>query len=582
MALGRRLIRNDHLVLSVLSIFVGAAAGAAVIGFREAIALFQSIGFGTGSERLYLHLQQMPAWQIVLVPTIGGLIVGLLVRYLMPSRRPEAVADVIEASVVRGGKMSSRVGLSAALTSAVSIGAGASVGREGPAVHLGASLAGWLARRVHLPRSLGRTLLGCGVASAVAASFNAPIAGALFASEVVVGHYALKAFAPIVIASVAGTAVSRSWFGDFPAFKLESGILASFWEMPGFLILGLVCGIGAIVFMRGIGWAEKVARRVPGPEFLRPAVAGFAVGVIALAFPQVLGVGYGATEAALAVAFPFWMFVAIGIAKGAATAISLGFGFAGGVFSPALVLGAMVGASYGMLATAVFPDLSSGPGAYTLVGMGAFAAAVLGAPISTTLIIFEMTGDYALTLGVMIAVVAATEVTHHGYGKSFFIEQLRARGLDLQGEFEAEALRSTRIAQVMDAVTPAVDAGANLGIVRRRLMNSPWAELFVTDDDGRLRGTIMLSDLHDKAFDTGDDAGVTAANVARLHPPVLCVDDDLEAALSLMRQTGEDHIAVVRDTDDMAYVGCVHQRDVLNAYTRALLRARKEEHDEAS
>jgi CIC family chloride channel protein len=376
LARARRMVRNDQIVLSVLSLVVGAVVGGAVIGFREAIALVQALGFGTGSERLYLHLAQMPAWQIVLVPTVGGLVVGLLVRSLLPGRRPHGVADVIEASVVRGGVMSSRVGLAAALTSAVSLGSGASVGREGPAVHLGASLAGWLARRVHLPRTLGRTLLGCGVASAVAASFNAPIAGALFASEVVVGHYALKAFAPIVIASVAGTAVSRAWFGDFPAFMLDGTILTSFWEMPGFLLLGLVCGLGAIVFMLGIGVATRAAEKMPGPDFLRPAVAGFAVGLIALAFPQVLGVGYGTTEAALAVAFPFWMFVAIGLAKGVATSVCLGFGFAGGVFSPALVLGAMVGAAYGILATAALPELSSGAGAYTLVGMGAFAAAV--------------------------------------------------------------------------------------------------------------------------------------------------------------------------------------------------------------
>jgi len=580
LAKAKRLSRNEHLVLSVLSLVIGASAGAAVIGFREAIAVFQSIGYGTDSERLYLHLQQLPWWQIVTVPTVGGLIVGLLVRWLMPNKRPEGVADVIEASVLRGGTMSPRVGFAAALTSAVSIGAGASVGREGPAVHLGASLAGWLARRLHLPRSLSRTLLGCGVASAVAASFNAPIAGALFASEVVVGHYALKAFAPIVIASVAGTAASRAWFGDYPAFILDSTILASLWELPAFLLLGLVSGVGAIVFMRGIEIAGSTAKKMPGPEFVRPAVAGFCVGLIALAFPQVLGVGYGATEAALAVAFPLWMFICIGLAKGLATAVSLGFGFAGGVFSPALVLGGMVGASYGILATTAFPELSSGAAAYTVVGMGAFAAAVLGAPISTTLIIFEMTGDYALTLGVMVAVVAATEITHVFYGRSFFDQQLKNRGLDLKGEFEAEALRSTQVSQVMDALTPAVSADANLGIVRARLSNSPWSELFVTESDGKLRGTIMLSDMSEKAYQTDQDDELTAGDVVRLHPPVLTRDDDLDAALSIMRQTGEDHIAVVGDLDDMIYVGCVHQRDVMTAYNKALLRAHHEQHDE--
>ncbi|MHC8510314.1 MAG: chloride channel protein [Rhodospirillales bacterium] len=411
----------------------------------------------------------------------------------------------------------------------------------------------------------------------VAASFK-PIAGALFASEVIVGNWALKAFAPIVIASVAGTAVSRAWFGDFPAFFLEGNILASYWELPGFLILGLVCGLGAIIFMRSIEISADAAKRVPGPDYIKPAIAGFAIGVIALWFPHALGVGYGATEAALTVEFAFWAFVALGLAKGLASALCLGFGFSGGVFSPALVLGALMGVSYGIAATAAFPDLSSGPAAYTLVGMGAFAAAVLGAPISTTLMIFEMTGDYALTLGVMTAVVAATEMTHHFYGRSFFVRQLKRRGLDLKAEFEAEALHAITVGEVMDTVTPAVSAESGLEAVRAQLINSPWSELFVAGDGGRFCGVIMLSDLRDKAFDPAGDGDLQARDVVRPDPPVLTPVDDLDAALALMRRTGEDHVAVVTDHESMTYAGCVHQRDVLTAYNKALLKSRHEEH----
>ncbi|MHC8508465.1 MAG: chloride channel protein [Rhodospirillales bacterium] len=578
LAKARKVSRGGHLLLAVFSLIVGAGVGGAVIGLREAIALFQSVGYGVELERLYLVLEQTPAWRIVLIPALGGLIVGLLARYLTPKGRPENVSDVIEASVMRGGAMSSRAGLAAALVSAVSIGSGASVGREGPAVHLGASLAGWLTRRLRLPPSMGRTLLGCGVASAVAASFNAPIAGALFASEVIVGNYALKAFAPIMISSVAGTAVSRAWFGDYPAFTFGENILASYWELPGFLILGLACGVGAIIFMRAIEISAGAAKRIPGPDYIKPAVAGFMTGVIALWFPHVMGVGYGLTEAAVAVEFAFWTFVALGLAKGLASALCLGFGFAGGVFSPALVLGALMGVSYGIVATAVFPDLSSGPAAYTLVGMGAFAAAVLGAPISTTLIIFEMTGDYALTLGVMTAVVAATEVTHHGYGRSFFVRQLKRRGLDLKAEFEAEALHAITVGEVMETSTPAVNAGAGLAAVRAQLVNSPWSELFVTDDDGRFCGVITLADLREKAFDPAADENTCAADVIRSDPPMLTAADDLDAALALMRRTGEDHIAVVNNHESMIFSGCVHQRDVLTAYNKALLKTRHEEH----
>ncbi|MDH5748720.1 MAG: chloride channel protein, partial [Rhodospirillales bacterium] len=437
----RRVVRNDQLILSVLALFIGVAGGGAVIVFREGITLIQTAFYGSGTESLFKHAQELPWWQLLLAPAAGGLVVGGLVHFFMPGRRPQGVADVIEASALKGGRMSLRSGIKAAVVSAASIGAGASVGREGPAVHLGASIAGWTAKRLHLTRSLSRVLLGCGVAAAVSGSFNAPIAGALFANEVVIGHYALSAFAPVVIASVTGTAISRIWFGDFPAFIIPEHTIASFLELPIFAGLGIVCAVVSIVLMKGIVLSETLAKKTRLPIGLRPAVAGLIVGAIATIFPQVLGIGYGATEAALELSFPLMLFIAMVAAKLIATAVSLGFGFGGGIFSPSLVIGAMLGSAYGLIVTQAMPGISSGADAYSIVGMGAVAAAVLGAPISTTLIIFEMTGDYALTLGVMIAVVVATVITQQSLGHSFFTLQLERRGLDLKGGYAATLLR---------------------------------------------------------------------------------------------------------------------------------------------
>lgn len=574
----RRILRHDHLVLAALALVVGCATGGAVVLFREAIVLIQMGAFGHGTERLSEFAALLPWWHILTVTTAGGLVVGLMVRFLLPDGRPHGVADAIEANALRGGFMSSRVGLFAALASATSIGCGASVGREGPAVHLGASLAGWIARRLHLTRSLARTVVGCGVAAAVAASFNAPIAGALFANEVVVGHYALKAFAPVVIASVAGTAVSRAWFGNFPAFEVPERTLASFWEFPAFVGLGVAAGVVAIVFMHSIVVADRAAKRLPVPPWTRPAIGGFLVGLIAIFFPQVLAVGYGVTESALNVSYPLWLFIVVCAAKILATALSLGFGFAGGVFSPSLVVGALLGAAYGIVATGVFPDYSSGAGAYTLVGMGAVAAAVLGAPISTTLIIFEMTADYALTLGVMVAVVISSEITQQFYGRSYFDVQLRNRGVDLRGGFEGEILRNIKVQEVMKGDSPRAGPETSLQDLREALQVSPWGQIFVVKDTGELIGTVTLSDLSDSAFDHGFDFLILAGDVARLHPPVLAPGDDLDAALARMRESGEEHIAVVQDAKSQRFLGCVHERDVMAAYNKALLKARHEEH----
>lgn len=575
----RRIVKNDQLILAVLALVVGVLAGVVVIGFREGIAFFQNAFYGTSSERLYQFVQTLQWWQVLWPPVVGGLIVGILVRIGLPEERPQGVADVIEASALKGGRMSLTTGLRAALINAISIGAGASVGREGPAVHLGAALAANISKRLHLTRSLSRTLLGCGVAAAVAGSFNAPLAGALFANEVVIGHYALKAFAPVVIASVTGTAISRAYFGDFPAFTLPPHAITSYLEFPAFVILGLLGGITASIMVRAISRAQVVAESTPLPIWLRPALGGLAVGLIALMVPQVLGVGYGATEQALVGNATLFLLLAILLAKVLATAISLGFGFGGGVFSPALVIGAVLGGAFGIMIADLFPSLDAGSGAYALVGMAAVAAAVLGAPISTALIIFEMTSDYELTLGVMLAVVVSTGVFRAIHGRTFFTAQLERRGLDLKGGFESGLLRAGRVGDVMQRSVETVSPGVALAELRNRLQRSLTGELFVVGDDGHLIGTITLADLSETAFDPELDHLINAGDVARLHPPVLVPDDNLERAMKLMGDCGEHLIAVVHDSKSLHFEGAVEERSVIAAYNRALLESRHEEHD---
>lgn len=575
----RRVLSNDQLILALLSLVVGLAVAWMVVLFRDAILFFHGQFFAADGERLYDFVAAAPWWQVLVVPTLGGLVVGILIRYGLPEGRPQGVADVIEASALKGGEMSLAVGLRAGFINALSIGVGASVGREGPAVHFGAALAAGVAKRLHLTRALSRTLLGCGVAAAVAASFNAPIAGALFAGEVVIGHYALKTFAPVVIASVTSTAVSRAVYGDFPAFVLPPHAITSYLELPAFAVLGIFAGLTATILLRGIFIAQDLSRQMPGPAWLRPGAGGFAVGLIALMLPQVLGVGYGATNDALIGLMGLGLLVAVLLGKVLATVISLGFGFGGGIFSPSLMIGAMLGGAYGIVAKSVFPEFDPGVGGYTLVGMGAVAAATLGAPISTTLIIFEMTGDYELTLGVMLAVVVSTAVTRQLLGRNFFTMQLERRGLDLKGGFATQLLRAGRVADVMEEHPNIVAPGVPLSQLRIMLQVSRTGELFVVDDEGRLVGTITLADLSETAFDPAMDMLVNAADVARRRPPMLRADDHLETALKKMTDSGESFIAVVDDTKSRTFLGTVEERHVMAAYNRALLQSRHEERD---
>ena len=575
----RRLIRNDHLILTVLAVVVGAAAGFGTILIRQSINYIQDTLLNTSGEHLLASAIALPWWQILFVPTLGGLLIGLFIHYLMPGKSPQGIANVIEASALRGGHMSLRVGIGAAVVSAGSIGVGASVGREGPAVHLGATLGAWLAEKLHLTRSLSRALLGCGAAAAVAASFNAPIAGALFAHEVIVGHFALSAFAPIVIASVVGTIVSRIFYGDFPAFTVYEHGLASVLEFPAIVGLGLVCGAIAIIFMKTTMLTEDQFAKLKGPQWIRPGLAGFLVGLIALVFPQVLGVGYEATDFALKMQYSLAILISLLIFKVIATAISIGGGFGGGVFTPSLMIGAMLGGAYGIIVTSIFPELSSGPSAYTIIGMGGVAAAVMGAPISTTLIIFELTDDYPLTIAVMVSVVVSSLLTKQFVKGSFFNWQLERVGYDLKGGFEAALLRSITVRETMSEENETVDVAASIQEIRAKLQSSKTGELFVVREDGELFGTIILSDLSEVAFDHDVDNLINAGDVARLHPPILELNDDLETANKVIRDSGEHYIAVVENHKNMKFVGTLHETDVMAAYNKALIEIRSEEHD---
>lgn len=435
---------------------VGVAVGGAVVGWREGIAQIQWLALGSDAEILSPDLAMQPWWRVFAALLLGGLAVGILSHLLMPGRRAHGIADVIQASHAEDCRIPVRAGVVGALLTALSIGVGASVGREGPAVHLGAALGSWLSQALALPARHARTLLGCGAAAAVAASFNAPIAGALFAHEVVVGHYGLRALAPVVMASASATVVSRWWYGDFPAFAVPPFVLKSFAEIPAFALLGVGCGILAVAFMTNLIRAGEEAKRLPLPPWARPALAALIVGVIASVEPRVLGVGYEAMDEALRGGLAWHAVVVLLAAKFAATVASLALGFHGGVFSPSLILGAVFGAGFGAAVAAIAPEYASGPAAYALVGAAAVSSAVLGAPISTALIAFELTADYRLAVVVMVAVVIANQVARARIAlPSLFHWQLAGRGVDLDRESEHAFL--THLC-VRDAMRPVPEA----------------------------------------------------------------------------------------------------------------------------
>jgi len=413
-----------------IALLLGSAAGLVTIGFRSAISLLQKTLYGVDDpNNLHSFAETLPWYWIVAIPTIGGLVVGLILKRFTDDGRVRSVADVIEGAALHNGRVNRKAGLASGLASLITLSSGGSTGREGPVVHLSATISSWVSEKLQADGITGRDLLGCAVAAAVAASFNAPIAGALFALEVILRHFAVHAFAPIAIASVAGAVISRITFGDVTEFMLPAdNILVFYVELPAFVLLGVVCGLVAVLMMRAVFWADDIGNHIQGelklPRWLRPAVAGLALGLIATAFPHIIGVGYETTSSALTGTLGLREVVIFAIIKAIAVAITIAGRMGGGIFSPSMMMGALTGLGFGIVATSIFPTISGSETLYALAGMGAVAAAVLGAPISTSLIVFELTGDWQTGLAVLVAVSISTALASRLVDRSFFLTQL--------------------------------------------------------------------------------------------------------------------------------------------------------------
>lgn len=511
--------------LWLLAILLGAIGGGLGIAFRLAIALVQWIWLGTTSERMLSTLAALPWWWPMIGPVGGGIAVGAILYFWRPPGRSGGVADVIEARVRDTQTLTFRGATVATAITAITLGSGGSGGREGPIVYWAAAASKLAFRIFRLPVAARRVALACGVAAAISSSFNAPIAGVLFAHEVILGHFAMSAFVPLVIASVVGAVISRAWFGEAPAFVITDSTIASYWEIPAFALLGIVCAAVAILFQTALIGGDWLSKRTRVPVWLRPAIGGLLVGLIALGFPQVLGVGYEATDLALAGSLDITLMLALIVAKTVATAITLSSRAGGGVFSPALYLGAMTGGAFGILAGAVFPDLASSVGLYALIGMGAVAAAVLGAPISTAVMIFELTGGFAFAIALLLAIAIATGLSQAVMGRSFFHWQLYTRGIMLE---EGPHKHAAQFIRVRDFMVP-------------------------------------LEKSEDSSFDITDGT------------PWLRPSETLESALRTFDAAGSARLPVV-ESRTSGIVGYAHHVDALSSFNKALVAHSREAH----
>ena len=560
--------QSTNVYMVLVAIFIGLVGGYGAVGFRLLIVqlqlwIWRPQGPISDSGGLLEWVRELPWWWVVAAPALGGLAVGWIVDTFAKEARGHGVPEVMEAVALRHGRIRPRVVAAKTIASGICIASGGSVGREGPIVQIGSAIGSTVGQFLKVsPRRL-RTLVGCGAAAGIAATFNAPVAGALFAVEVILGDFGVPQFSPIVIASVVATVVSRQHLGDLPAFEIPHYSMEHPGELAAYAVLGLLAGLLAILFTRSLHTSEELFERLPLPAPLKAMAGGAAVGAIALLAPQVLGVGYEAMNQALTQAPGAWLLVGLLFAKVLAVSLTIGSGGSGGVFAPSLFLGASLGGAVGAVVQVWFPGAAP-PGAYALVGMGAVVAAATHAPITAIMILFELTTDYKIILPLMISCIIGTLVMTRLHGDSIYTIKLRRRGVNIRDGQDVDLLRRIPVREVMRAEMATAAPQDPLLPLLQRLYHGQENCVYVVDAEGRLTGVIALNQMRSVLEDIGLVQNLLLAeDVALAEWPSAKAGDTLDLVLRRLDQGYRDELPVV---DHKRLVGVVHVSDVLDRY----------------
>jgi CIC family chloride channel protein len=506
------------------------------------------------------------------IPAAGGLLVGPLVYFFAREAKGHGVPEVMESVALRGGVIRKRVVLVKTLASAISIGTGGSVGREGPIVQIGSAIGSTIGQALHVSADRMRALVGCGAAAGIAATFNAPIAGSMFALEVILGDFGLATFSPIVISSVLATAVSRAFLGDTPAFIVPAYQFVSAWEFPIYLILGFFCAAVGVTFSKTLYRCEDLFESLKFPEYLKPIIGGLILGVSGLLIPQILGVGYGAMDLALGQQLAWWLMLLLVAAKLLATSITIGSGGSGGIFAPSLYMGVMAGGFFGMVVHQLFPNVTASPGAYSIVGMGAVVSATTHGPLAAILILFEMTGSYEIILPLMFSCIIATIASGQLMKESIYTLKLVRRGIDIREGKEVNVLKSMHVKDVMSPHVETVSEEWSLERTSDKISKSKYNSFPVLNSENKLCGILSFNDYSDAIFDEDLKFIVVAKDLATSDVVTVSSNDNLYTALEKISRNDISTLPVVSPNDPAQLVGIVTRRDVIGAYEKAVLK----------
>ena len=560
---------SEQTIMAILAMIVGLAAGLGAVGFRYLINFFQKISYGT-SGNLLEHAQTLGWQSVIWVPAVGGLIVGVLVYFFAREAKGHGVPEVMEAIALKGGLIRKRLVLVKTLASAICIASGGSVGREGPIVQIGSAIGSTISQLLKVSTERMKTLVGCGAAAGIAATFNAPIAGAMFALEIILGDFGIATFSPIVISSVTATAISRHFLGDFPAFIVPYYELISSWEFPLYFFLGILCAIVALAFVFLLYRTEDFFDQLRLPEYLRPVLGGIMLGCIALFFPQILGVGYGAIDQVLLQQLSWQFVLCLVFVKIFATSITIGSGGSGGIFAPSLFIGAMVGGFFGILVHNIFPGITASPAAYSIVGMGAVVSATTHGPLTAILMLFEMTGDYKIILPLMITCIISSVVITQIKKESIYTLKLKRKGIDIRAGKEINLLKSISVKSIMNTKVQTLFEGLTMGSLFEIISQSKYNSFPVIDGNNRLTGVLSFNDYSEALFNEDLKNLVIVKDIATSDVVKISVNNNLYDALEKISPRDLSILPVVSSEDETKLLGLLTRRDIMSAYNQAV------------
>ena len=566
----RNVLMFDQNML-ILAALLGFLAGFASTFFRWMIEFFESIFSVKGFSLAGIPPQTYP-FLLPLMPMLGGLFIGLICKYFPNAVKENGVHKVMYAVALNDGKVRKRTIASCAVTSSITIGSGGSAGREGPTVQIGAAVGSTIGQLLHLSTERMRVLVGCGAAAGIAASFNAPLAGVLFALEIILGDFAIHTFSPIIIASVIGTVTGRALEGNEVTFNVPVHELVHPTEIIFYLALGMLCGIVARLFTFMYFYVQQIfEEKFNMPDLYKPAIGGLIVGMVSIFMPQILGNGYDVMEQALTGQMFWGLAFLLVFMKIICTSITLGSGGMGGVFAPSLFIGAMVGTAFGSSVHFIFPTLSASAETYSVVGMGAVAGAVMQAPLTNILMLFELTNDYTLILPIMATCIAASYTYQRFTKHSIYMQYLLNKGINIRHGRETSIMNSIKVQDVMSTDITTIAQEMPFRKILETISYSKNFYFPVLDNKGDMTGILSFSDIREVIFEEQLGDLLVAGELANTKVYSLTPQQNLNEAMEIFSQLDVDQLPVVRSEDKLKVIGMLTRGDMMASYNRAIL-----------